>query len=133
MNFNITELCNRIITFNQPELLTDFYLQNQEILNLSTSLEYKISIGDAWSYFFIDFANASAQLGFQTLDQFLYEQLFLKFDLTPSRMQDAQSKIGTKKMDEMFLKIKTIKIPTDAIPTDLYRQYNLQKKLIRKL
>ena len=131
MNFNVTELCNRIITFNQPELLTDFYFQNQKVLNLSTSLNYKISIDDAWTYFFIDFVNATAQLGFQTLDQFLYEQLFLKYDLTPTRMQDAQSKIGIEKMNEMFSKIRTIVIPTNVIPSDLYEQYNLQKKLVK--
>lgn len=131
MNFNITELCN-ISIFNNPERLIDFYFQNQEILNLSTSLEYKIYVDKAWTYFFIDFADASAQLGFQTLDQFLYEQLFLHYDLTASKMQDAQSKIGIDKMREMFLKIKTIKIPIEVIPTDIYEQYNLQKKLIKK-
>lgn len=128
----ITELYN-IDIFNQPEILINFYFQNQKILNLSTSLEYKISIGDAWSYFFIDFANASAQLGFQTLDQFLYEQLFLKYDLTASRMQDAQSKIGIEKISKMFSRIKKIKIPAEVIPTDLYEQYNLQKNLIKRL
>lgn len=131
-DLNIAKLCS-INTFNKPEILTDFYFKNQEILNLSTSLKYQISIDNAWTYFFIDFVNASAQLGFQTLDQFLYEQLFLNYDLTASRMQDAQSKIGIEKMNEMFSKIKTIKIPIEAIPSDLYKQYNLQKKLTRKL
>ncbi len=131
-NLNISQLYD-ISIFNKPEILIDFYFQNQQILNLSTSLEYKISIDNAWTYFFIDFANASAQIGFQTLDQFLYEQLFLNYDLSASSMQDAQSKIGIEKMNEMFSKIKTIKIPTKVIPTDLYEQYNLQKKLIKKL
>ncbi len=126
MNFNVTEFHN-INIFNKPELLIDFYFQNQKVLNLSTSLKYKIYIGDTWTYFFIDFVNASAQLGFQTLDQFLCEQLFLKYDLTPSKMQDAQSKIGMEKMSEMFSKIKTIKIPIELIPSDLYEQYNSQK------
>ena len=125
-NLDIAELCN-ISIFNNPEILIDFYFQNQEILNLSTSLEYKISVDNAWTYFFIDFANATAQLGFQTLDQFLYEQLFLHYDLTASKMQDAQAKIGIDKMREMFSKIKTIKIPSEFIPTDLYEQYKDNK------
>ena len=131
-NLSIAELRN-INIFNKPEILTNFYFQNQKILNLSTSLRYKISIDNAWTYFSIDFANASAQLGFQTLDQFLYEQLFLNYDLTAFGMQDAQSKIGIEKMNEMFSRIKTIKIPPEVIPSDLYEQYNLQKKLIKKL
>ena len=44
-------------------------------------------------------------------------------------MQDAQSRIGLEKMKEMFTRIKTIKIPLDVIPHDLYEQYKLQKKL----
>ncbi len=126
INLDIAELCD-ITKFNKPEMLIDFYFQNQQILNLSTFLEYKISVDNAWTYFFIDFINSSAQLGFQTSNQFLYEQLFLNYDLTASRMQDAQSKIGMKKMNEMFAKIRTIKIPTKVIPNDLYEQYNLQK------
>ncbi len=131
INLDIAELGN-VSTFNNPQALIDFYFQNQRVLNLSTSLEYRISIGEAWSYFFIDFVNSAAQLGFQTSDQFLYEQLLLNYDLTPFRMQDAQAKIGREKMNEMFSKIKSIKIPTEVIPPDLYEQYSLQKKLIKK-
>lgn len=132
INLDIIDLCD-ISIFNKPEMLIDFYFQNQQILNLSTSLEYKISMDNAWTYFFIDFINSSAQLGFQTSNQFLYEQLFLNYDLTASRMQDAHTKIGIEKMKEMFSKIKTIKIPTEVIPSDLYEQYNLQKRLIKRL
>ena len=124
---------NNISTFNNPEMLIDFYFQNQQILNLSTSLEYKIFIDNAWTYFFVDFINSSIQLGFQTSDQFLYEHLFLNYDLTASRMQDAKSKMGTEKMNEIFSRIKTIKIPIEVIPSDLYEQYKSQKELIRKL
>lgn len=43
-------------------------------------------------------------------------------------MQDAQSKIGVERMDEMFDKIKQIKIPQKFIPLDLYQQYQSKIK-----
>ncbi len=118
-----------ISVFDKPEILVNFYFQNQDVLNLSTTLEYKIFMDNAWTYFFIDFINASTQLGFQTSNQFLYEHLYLNYDLTACKMQDAKAKIGTQKMIEMFSKIKTIKIPTEVIPNDLYEQYKLMKRL----
>lgn len=106
--------------------LVDFYNENKELLCLSTELHYRIQIGRAWTYFYIDFANATAQMGFQTPDQFLYEQLFLRYDLSPSRMQDAQGKIGVERMYEMFEEIKKIIIPKEVIPDDLYKQFLIQ-------
>ncbi len=110
---------------NIQELLNVYY-KNQDILNLSTHLYYKIEIGNAWTYFGINFANSKALLGFQTPDQFLYEQLFLNYDLTPSGMQDANFKIGLERMKEMFMKIREIRIPKEVIPKDLYEQFLMQ-------
>ena len=76
----------------------------------------------------IDLANGTAQLGFQTPYQFLYEQLFLKSDLTPSRMQDAISKIGMDKMREMFSRVKDIQLPEAVIPTIYYEQNIIPSK-----
>ena len=115
-----------IENFKNPSALVDFYNFNESILNLSTTLCYRIQIEDAWTYFFLDFANGTAQLGFQTPDQFLYEQLFLKFDLTASSMQDAVSRIGKERMLEMFDKIREIKIPMEIIPKDLLEEYMRQ-------
>lgn len=106
--------------------LVDFYTENQDILCMSGKLYYKLEIGDAWTYFSIDFVNAKAQMGFLTPDQFLYEQLFLRYDLTPSRSQDAQQKIGIDRMREMFERIKDLKIPRQVIPNDLYQQFLLK-------
>lgn len=103
--------------------LVDFYLNNEHIFSLSNKIYYKIKIDDAYTCFNIDFVNANAQIGFRTPDQFLYEHLFLNFDLTASKMQDAQSRIGIERMNEMFEKVKYIKIPTDIIPNDLLEQY----------
>ncbi len=103
--------------------LVNFYTENQTTLCLPFKLRYRHEIGDAWTYFCIDFVNGNAQIGFQTPDQFLYEQLFLNFDLTPSRMQDAQRKMGIDKMQEIFEKIKKLRIPKKVIPDDLYQQY----------
>ena len=107
---------------NIGELL-DFYLENEHVLNLSKRIHYVIKLDYSWTYFHIDFVNASSQLAFETRDQFLYEQLYLRYDLTPSRMQDAKNKIGIEKMQEMFQKIKEIKIPQEVIPNDLYKEY----------
>jgi len=114
--------------------LLDFYKENQDVLCLSTELYYKFNIDNAVTSFCIDFANARANMRFYTPDQFLYENLFLKYDLTPSPMQDAHEKIGIERMNEMLAKIKTIKIPAEYIPSDLYEQYitivnNNEKKL----
>lgn len=115
-----------------------FYDLNQEILSLPTRIYYKIGDKNAWTYLSIDLANGKVQLGFQTSDQFLYEQLFLKSDLTPSRMQDAISKIGMDKMREMFHRIKDIQLPEYIIPTIFYEKNIIlpkndkNKKLMKK-
>lgn len=126
---------------NKHELF-DFYVENQDIFNLSSRIDYTIKIDNALTYFIINFAVGSAQLGFQTPDQFLYEQLFLGYDLTASRMQDAGRQIGVEKMKEMFERIPTIKIPKDYIPKELYEQYlahsniagkqDIKNKLLKK-
>jgi len=108
------------------EELIKFYLANKYILSLSSNLHCKLNVGNAWTWFYIDFVNASAQIGFQTPNQFLYEQLFLKYDLTPYPMQDAQQKMGIEKMQQIFAQVKDIKIPKECVPSDLYHQYLLQ-------
>lgn len=110
---------------NIDELL-NFYAENEDVLSLSQKIEYTIEIGNAWTYFYIYFPSANARLGFQTPDQFLYENLFLKYDLSPSGLQDAQEKIGLEKMREIFSRIKDIKIPKEYIPKDLYDQFLIQ-------
>lgn len=119
--------------------LVNFYIEHQDILNLSTQLHYRLNVEDAWTWFHIDFAKGNVQMGFQTPDQFLYEQLFFKYDLTPWEMQDAQQKMGIQKMKEIFAKTKDIKIPFECIPEDLYQQYVIQcgtdvnKRMVKKL
>lgn len=103
--------------------LIDFYLENEIVLNLSSQVHCRLNHSQAWTYLFIDFANASVQLGFQTPDQTLYEQLFLNYDLTPCGMQDAVNKIGREKIKEIFSKVSNIKIPIEFIPLDLYKEY----------
>ena len=119
------------------EELLDFYTENEQVLNLSKKIHYVLKIDDTWTCFHIDFVKACAQLCFETRDQFLYEQLYLRYDLTPSRMQDAKNKIGIEKMQEMFQKIKEIKIPQEVIPSDLYKKYlikcNESSKTLKKL
>lgn len=112
--------------FNNPNVIVDFYNLNCNVLKLSTKLYYRIELGNAWTYFWIDFVNACAQLGFQTPDQFLYDHLFLNYDLTAARLQDAQSRVGLEKMNEIFERIKEIRIPEGIIPSDLLQQFLTQ-------
>ena len=99
--------------------LYDFYIQNQSVLSLDNEIYYKLNIGSAWTYIYVDFANAKLRLGFQTPDQFLYEHLYLNLDLKPAMLQDAQEKMGVENMVKIFQKIKDIKIPFTSIPTNL--------------
>ena len=99
--------------------LLNFYLDNENIFNMPNQIHCKMNENEAWTYLFIDLANASAQMGFQTPDQTLYEQLFLNYDLTPYGMQDAVNKMGKEKIEELFSKIKDIEIPIDCIPQEL--------------
>lgn len=99
--------------------LMDFYVENKKILELSPKIYSRLTIGDAWMWIFIDLVNAKIQMGFQTMDKYLYEQLFLNYDLTPSLMQDATERIGIAKMNEYFSKMKELEIPMDCIPEDL--------------
>ncbi|MCI9280004.1 MAG: hypothetical protein HFJ02_04320 [Bacilli bacterium] len=108
--------------------LIDLYNKNESLFCLTTKLDYSLEIGEAWTYFFIDFGNSRAQLGFQTLDQFLYEQLYLHYDLTPSVMQDATQRIGKERMQE----IPKIKIPENLIPEDLLQAYRNQKENLKR-
>ena len=105
------------------EELLSFYIENENILCLSSELSYKFKIDIAVTRFYVDFANSRANMTFLTPDQFLYEHLFLNYDLTPSSMQDAIEKIGIEKMYEIFDKIKDIRIPRECIPNDLYQEY----------
>lgn len=101
------------------EELVDFYNQNKNILDIPTKIFNKLEVGKAWTWLSISLCTGQIQLSFQTEDQFLYEVLFLNSDLTPFGLQDATEKIGKEKMLEMFERIKEIKIPKEAIPSQL--------------
>jgi len=103
--------------------LINFYNSNQKVFNSKGNIYYQINIGEAYTYLFVDLVNGRVQLGFQTPDQFLYERLFFNIDLIPFTMQDAQEKIGIKKMNEMFDRIKNIRIPKE-----LYQDDNIIKE-----
>ena len=112
--------------------LLNYYKENESIFNLNSNIHCKFDIDDAWTWLFIDFVNAKVQLGFQTKDQFLYEQLFLNYDLTPFGMQDAIHKMGIDKMNEIFSRVDGISIPAKCIPCDLYKLY-LDNKSVKKI
>ena len=101
--------------------LIDFYMQEQKTLNLPNKVSYRINIGKAYTYLSVNLTNGYVQLRFQTPSQSLYEFLHLDADLMPWGMQDAQSRIGVEKMNEMFERIKSVKIPITCIPDELYQ------------
>jgi hypothetical protein len=110
------------------EELYDFYLKQKHIFELSPCINYSCSIGEANTSFTIDFANARVYLGFQTPDQFLYENLNFTFDLVPWNMQDFIPKIGLEQCMDVMKRIKEIQIPKERIPSDLYEQYLIESK-----
>lgn len=121
--------------------LLEFYYHNKDVLDMPSTIHYKLTIGEAWTYLWIDLKDGSGQLGFQTPNQFLYEQLFFHADLTPSAMQDSTRKIGSEKMKEIFSRMKEIKIPVSCIPIEPYQKCfqlndsmepNEQLKLVKK-
>ena len=103
--------------------LVDYYLDNENVFNLNSEIYCKFNIDDAWTWLFVDFVNSQIQLGFQTVDQLLYEQLFLNYDLTPYGMQDSIHKMGIDKMNEIFSRVNGISIPGKCVPSDLYELY----------
>lgn len=108
--------------------LIDFYFENKKVFDLSSNqIYYKIKIEDAWTYLHIDLTSGNILLGFQAKNQYLYEQLFINKDLTPSNMQDAISKIGIERMNEMFNRIKDVKIPITCLKEDLINLLNIEK------
>lgn len=118
-----------IIEYNgNPKELLDFYIENKEILTLPTTINYGYEKDSAWTNLNIDFVNEKISLSFQTEDQFLYEHLFLNYDLTPMDFQDATKKIGKERLEEMFNEIKKIIVPKDIIPNVLYKKYLNQRK-----
>lgn len=108
------------------ELIT-LYIKLCDYLSLPTYIYYPLNIGDAWTYIGISTINGNIQLGFQTIDQFLYEQVFFNNDLTPYSMQDAHNKIGKEKMNEIFFRIKDIIIPLSVIPEEILLNPNMKK------
>ena len=121
---NLYDLLYRVSKYTGDiDELLNFYIENENILNLSAELNYKFNIDDAVTNFYVDFVNSRANIVFLTPDQFLYEHLFLNYDLTPWSLQDAGEKMGMDKMNEIFSKIKDIRIPVECIPSDLYQEY----------
>lgn len=98
----------------------NFYDKYKDILVENNKIFYKVNIDEAISYINISLLTGRIYLNFQTPDQFLYEQLWLNPDLTPSKMQDAHNKIGIDKMMEMFERVKEVKIPIECISKNVY-------------
>jgi len=108
--------------------IINYCLDNYEILELKNRIRYFLNISDAVTSININLVTGKIYLSFHTPDQFLYEHLWINPDLTPSNMQDAISKIGINKMNEMFTRIKDIIIPYDVIPNEIYENNKVFKK-----
>lgn len=99
--------------------LIDFYVENEVILNISNNILYRVKIGDAYAFLSIHLNDGGNSLAFRTKDQRLYEHLFFNNDLEPLALQDAGQKMGYQKMQEIFSRIKDIKVPYSLIPESL--------------
>lgn len=103
-----------------------FYDVYKDYLALPTSINYIIKLADAWTYIYINLINGNVQLGFQNNSKDLYEQIFFNPDLTPFYLQDAYSKMGKQKMNEIFLRTKSIIIPIKSIPSAILENKDLK-------
>lgn len=114
--------------------LINFYTKNQNIFELSNKLFYKYKIGEALTYFCINFTDKDIQIGFKTPDQFLYETLHFSYDLIPCPIQQETtvSVIGQERLDVMFKEIPKIKIPEPLIPEDLLQEYKKQNENVKR-
>lgn len=99
--------------------LIDFYVENEVILNISNNILYRVKIGDAYAFLSIHLNDGGNTLAFRTKDQRLYEHLFFNNNLEPLALQDAGQKMGYQKMQEIFTRIKDIKVPYSLIPESL--------------
>jgi len=90
---------------------------------------YKVKLQDAYAFLSIHLSDGGNLLAFRTENQSLYEHLFFNNDLEPLSMQDAVEKIGFQKMQEMFSKIKDIKVPRSLIPEFLQRFIGFNENL----
>lgn len=109
--------------------IIEYCLAHEEVLKLPSSIVCKYKIKDALTYLRIGLADKNIQLGFQTLDQFLYEFLNLNLDLTPWGMQDAHHRLGIEKMNEMLSKVKEAKIPLSFVPQEFLEENVIMRKL----
>lgn len=109
--------------------LIDFYIENSELLNIPSSIVYRVKAYDAYSFLSIHLSDGGNVLAFRTNDQRLYEHLFFGNDLEPLSLQDAGPKIGYTKMQEMFSKLKDIRVPVNVIPEALQQFLALNENL----
>ena len=97
--------------------LIDYILNNSFVLiNMDKRLFYRVKYHDAKLSFSLNYQDGSMQLSFSAPNQYLYEQLFINADLSPSKMQDAINKIGKEKMYYYFNNVPDIIIPSNLIP-----------------
>ena len=112
--------------------LVDFYFANKGILESYQNICYRINIENARTQININLLNDDIQLSFETPDQFLYEQIFFRGDLTPSGLQDAHDKIGKERMLEIIDKVKDIRIPSCLVPTIVFENNLPQNDISQK-
>lgn len=114
------------------EELIAFCEANQEYLEMPNSIYCRFEIDDAWTYLNINMSTKEIQLGFQTPDQTLYDFLRFRMDLTPSRMQDAEDRMGLEKMLEICKRVKEIKIPKCCLPSYFLKEDTMKRIRERK-
>lgn len=99
--------------------LIDFYVENEQVLNAASDIMYRVKLADAYAFLSIHLSDGGNLLAFRTPDQRLYEHLFFNNDLEPLCLQDAGQKMGYPKMQEIFSRIKDIRVPISLIPESL--------------
>ena len=110
----------------------DFYCLNKELFDNQERINYRLNVEEAVTQLTIDLINDSIQLNFDTPNQFLYEQVFFKGNLTPASLQDAYDKMGRERMLEIIDRVKDIRIPSGLVPAVVFDSEPMPKTISSK-
>lgn len=98
-------------TCQNPEVIVNFYLENESILNQSPSFCYSIGNAEANSYLYVDFVGKNSHIGFFADKEGLKEQYFWE-------------KQTNKELADKIMKIK---IPYSFIPNEILEEEMMKR------
>ena len=99
--------------------LLSFYEANEELLNVPSSLSYRVNIGETRARLLIFLGKKGVQLGFYSNDKTLYDTIFFNGNLK-LYTNDSKGRICGDELDKIIYSIGDIVIPYSVIPNELF-------------